>query len=154
MPASSAHIVTYSPNHCQMMDLYHLEIYTCIHTVKFLNFPKPGNFAMIYLKLKQRGQTCKWNSKHRRPRVCTVCKDQSVQKLRIITVRHLFHNFPTFLDILQTCCNPIKSGPFIYQKDPKYRKDPEIPERPVNGSIHAQVSGGGRRFILILKNVK
>ena len=45
------------------------------------------------------------------------------------------------------------SGPFIYQKDPKYRKDPEIPERPVNGSIHAQVSGGGRRFILILNNV-
>ena len=42
-------------------------------------------------------------------------------------------------------------GPFIYQKDPKYRKDPEIPERPVNGSIHAQVSEGGRRFILILK---
>ena len=36
-------------------------------------------------------------------------------------------------------------------KTPKYRKDPEIPERPVNGSIHAQVSGGGRRFILILK---
>ena len=28
-------------------------------------------------------------------------------------------------------------------KTPKYRKDPEIPERPVNGSIHARVSGGG-----------
>ena len=40
-------------------------------------------------------------------------------------------------------------GYFIYQKDPKYRKDPEIPERPVNGSIHARVSGrrgGGRLF--------
>ena len=46
-------------------------------------------------------------------------------------------------------------GPFIYQNDPKYRKDPEIPERPVNGSIHARVSGGrgSGRFILILKNV-
>ena len=46
------------------------------------------------------------------------------------------------------------TGPFIYQKDPKYRKDPEIPERPVNGSIHARVSGGrgSGRFILILKN--
>ena len=36
-----------------------------------------------------------------------------------------------------------KRGPFIYQKDPKYRKDPEIPERPVNGSTHARVKGGG-----------
>ena len=34
-------------------------------------------------------------------------------------------------------------GPFIYQKDPKYRKEPEIPERPVNGSTHARVKGGG-----------
>ena len=47
----------------------------------------------------------------------------------------------------------LSSGPFIYQKDPKYRKDPEIPERPVNGSIHARVSGGRGRFILIFQNV-
>ena len=53
-------------------------------------------------------------------------------------------------DFLNMCSEPfvvalnVRSawGPFIYQKDPKYRKDPEIPERPVNGSIHARVSGG------------
>ena len=28
-----------------------------IITVKFLNFPTPENFAVIYLKFKQRGQT-------------------------------------------------------------------------------------------------
>ena len=32
-------------------------------------------------------------------------------------------------------------GPCIYQKDLKYRKDPEIPERPVNGSTHAWERG-------------
>ena len=26
----------------------------------------------------------------------------------------------------------MSTGPFIYRKDPKYREDPEIPERPVN----------------------
>ena len=40
-----------------------------VSTVKFLNFQTPENFAVIYLKFKQRGQTsmiflkrCKWNS--------------------------------------------------------------------------------------------
>ena len=28
-----------------------------VHTVKFLNFRTPKNFAVIYLKFKQRGQT-------------------------------------------------------------------------------------------------
>ena len=47
-----------------------------------------------------------------------------------------------------------KGGPFIYQKDLKYRKDPKIPERPVNGSIHAWVSaGGGGRLISKFANV-
>ena len=72
-------------------------------TVKFLNFWTPENFAVIYLKFKQRGQTLgyfvkmmQWNSKQWRPWsdcssrssliwVCTVCPDLSVQKLRIIT---------------------------------------------------------------------
>ena len=70
----------------------------------FLNFRMLDNFAVIYLKFRQRGQTlgitsskrCKWNSKQCRPCadssrsslmwVCNVCPNLSVRKHRIITV--------------------------------------------------------------------
>ena len=47
-------------------------------------------------------------------------------------------------------------GPFIYQKDPKYRKGTEIPERPWNVSIHDKevCAGDGRHLILIFKHLK
>ena len=58
-------------------------------TVKFLNFRTPENFAVIYLKFKQRGQTLwffikkmQWN---RKQWVCTVCPALPVQNLMIIT---------------------------------------------------------------------
>ena len=70
-------------------------------TVKFLNFRTPENFAVNYLKFKQRGQ----NHRVFRPKdakgransedpdqtaplvwVCTVCPDLYVRKLRVITV--------------------------------------------------------------------
>ena len=60
--------------------------------VKFLNFGMPENFAVIYLKFKQRGQTLRVfcqngaNGIANSVWVCTVCPDLSVQKLRIITV--------------------------------------------------------------------
>ena len=37
--------------------VYHILISAIKHTVKFLNFRTPENFAVIYLKLKQRGKT-------------------------------------------------------------------------------------------------
>ena len=63
------------------------------HTVKFLNFQTPENFAVIYLKFKQRGQTLGYFIKKMQMElqtvktlirllleliwVCTVCPDLS-----------------------------------------------------------------------------
>ena len=71
-------------------------------TVKFLNFGTPENFALIYLKLKQRFQTLGYFVKKKKMQmeqqtvtparssliwVCTVCPGLSVRKFRIITVQ-------------------------------------------------------------------
>ena len=66
-------------------------------TVKFLNFWTPENFAVIYLKFKQRGKTWVFcqngangiaNSEDRSCLiwVCTICPHLSVPKLRVFSV--------------------------------------------------------------------
>ena len=74
-----------------------------IIAVMFLNFWTAKNFAVIYLKFKQKSQTIEYfveiaNSEEPDPTapqgavwssliwVCTICLDLSVRKLRIITV--------------------------------------------------------------------
>ena len=86
-------------------------------TVKFLNFRIPENFAVIYLKFKQRGKTGYFVKKMQMEKqtlktqirllysrssliwVCTVCPDLYVQKLRIITVYLYTH-------ITRDTCSP------------------------------------------------
>ena len=72
------------------------------HTIKFLNFWTPENFALINLKFKQRGQNHKKDangiansedSDQTAPRmiwVCTVCSDLYVPKLKTIMVMHVY----------------------------------------------------------------
>ena len=82
--------------------LFLLLILCLENTVKFLNFQTPENFAVIYLKFKQRGQTSGNFAKKANgiaysgdpdhaycPRssliwICTVCPDLPVQKHRVI----------------------------------------------------------------------
>ena len=79
-----------------------------LHTVKFLNIGTPEIFAVIYLKLKQRGQTVRVfcqngangianseDTDQTAPRssliwVCTICPDLSVRKLKVITVFRIY----------------------------------------------------------------
>ena len=66
--------------------------------VNSLNFRTPENFAVIYLKFKQRGQTiwvflqkdANWIANSEGPDQTAPLADHSVRKLRIITVSHLF----------------------------------------------------------------
>ena len=81
------------------------EVYTNKLTIEFLNFRMPENFAVIYLKFKQRGQTLGYFVKKMQMDlqtvktlirllqnpiwVYTVCPNLFVRILRIITVFNL-----------------------------------------------------------------
>ena len=52
------------------------------YTVKFLNFQTPENFAVIYLKFKQNGQTLEYLSRDvRKPDFC-ICENKDADQLR------------------------------------------------------------------------
>ena len=117
-------------SNCHTLDLLLLGLQIC--TVKFLNFRILEDFAVIYLKFKQRDQIIGYFIKkdpygiadsedpdQTAPRlllkrssliwVCTVCPDLSVCKLRIITVImwFLFRDVPLPLGALFYCGTPL-----------------------------------------------